>query len=252
LNHEEAHVRHHDSQVQWLASLHAALFWFSPLAWWLRRRLAQLAEYASDDAVVRRNTQKTDYAAVLLEEAQARSGQSILVGIASCSIEQRVDRILAADHPGRPLSRFRCALAVVSIVPIIALAADAVAVKAAPLSGASQDTNVFGMDDSHPFIIAGPSGDDLREYYPPEAAHKGVDGLVQITVTLDGAGRATDTLILSETPAGMGFGAAASELAHKFRYSNPTGHAASVTYKVKFALDHSGDQGHSSDADPNS
>jgi len=38
LNHEEAHVRHHDSQVQWLASLHAALFWFSPLAWWLRRR----------------------------------------------------------------------------------------------------------------------------------------------------------------------------------------------------------------------
>jgi TonB family protein len=109
----------------------------------------------------------------------------------------------------------------------------------APLHGDSQDANVFGMDDSHPFIIAGPSGNDLREYYPPDARHRGINGLVQITVTLDGAGRATDTLILSETPDGMGFGAAASELAHKFRYSNPTGHSASVTYKVKFELDDS-------------
>jgi hypothetical protein len=33
--------------------------------------------------------------------------------------------------------------------------------------------------------------------------------------------------------------AAASELAHKFRYSNPTGQPASVTYKVKFQLDRS-------------
>ena len=95
------------------------------------------------------------------------------------------------------------------------------------------------MNTSHPFIIAGPSDNDLREYYPSEAARQGLDGLVQITVTLDDSGRATDTLILSETPTGLGFGAAASELAHKFRYSNRTGQPASVTYKVKFQLDRS-------------
>jgi hypothetical protein len=86
---------------------------------------------------------------------------------------------------------------------------------------------------------------------PSEAQRRGVNGLVQITVTLDGAGRATDTLILSETPAGMGFGAAASGLAHKFIYSNPTGHSASVTYKVKFELDSSAGQTHSRDTDTN-
>jgi TonB family protein len=239
LNHEEAHVRHRDSQIQWLAALHAALFWFSPLPWWLRRRLAQLAEYASDDDVLRRNTQKTDYATVLLEEAQVRSSHSILAGIANGSIEQRVDRILAADPVGRPPSRFRRALAVMSVIPIIALAADAAAVKGSEPSSDSPDRNLFGMDASHPFIIASPSENDLREYYPSDAKRQGFNGLVQITVTLDEAGRATDTLILSETPAGMGFGAAASELAHKFRYSNPTGQPASVTYKVKFELDHS-------------
>jgi TonB family protein len=252
LSHEAAHVRHHDSQVQWLAAAHVALFWFSPLAWWLRRRLAQLAEYASDDAVLRGNTQNIDYARVLLEEARARSTQLIATGIGSCAIEQRVDRILRGDHPMSPPSIYRRTLAVMSVIPILALAADAVAVKATHPNSPSQSANLFGMNDSHPFIIAGPSGNDLRKYYPPEARRKGINGLVQIRVTLDGTGRATDTLILSETPVGLGFGAAASELAHKFRYLNQTGHPAPVTYRMKFELDDSGKQARPGKTDTNS
>jgi len=252
LSHEAAHVRHHDSQVQWLAALHVALFWFSPLAWWLRRRLAQLAEYASDDAVLQGDTQKIDYAQVLLEEARARSTQLVAAGIRSCSIEQRVDRIMRGDHPMSPPSIYRRALAVVSVVPILVLAADAVAVKETHPDSPSQSANPFGMNDSVPFIIASPPATDLRKYYPPEARHKGINGLVQIRVTLDRTGSATDTLILSETPAGLGFGAAASELAHKFRYSNQTGHPAPVTYRVKFELDDSGKHTRQGETDTNS
>jgi hypothetical protein len=36
----------------------------------------------------------------------------------------------------------------------------------------------------------------------------------------------------------MGFGAAASEIAHQFKYANPTDHPAWLTYKVKFKLRH--------------
>jgi hypothetical protein len=36
----------------------------------------------------------------------------------------------------------------------------------------------------------------------------------------------------------MGFGAAASAAAHTMEYSNPTGHRAQFTFRVKFALDH--------------
>jgi len=253
LRHEEAHVRHHDSRIQWLAGLHACLFWFSPLAWWLRRRLAQLAEYASDDAVLRRDVSKFDYAAVLMEEAEMRSDKSMVVSVAGPSLERRVDRILAASHPGRVPSRPRRALAAVSVIPVIALASAGVFVQAQqaptgarqaqaqrvqPNAPAAQPANnPFHMNPAQPIIIAAPTDAQLREYYPSEAKDKGIDGLVQITVTLDEAGRATDTRIVSEAPTGMGFGAAASELAHQFKYSNPSAHRASMTYRIKFELE---------------
>jgi TonB family protein len=97
------------------------------------------------------------------------------------------------------------------------------------------------MDMTHPYIVSSPSSDDLKKWYPVEAKRQGIDGQVQITVTLDEAGRATDTLVISESPLGMGFGAAASELAHVFKYANQTGRSASVTYRVKFELARSGD-----------
>ena len=46
--------------TQRLSLLHRAIFWFSPLAWWLDRHLADLAEQASDEAtLVLRNRQQT-------------------------------------------------------------------------------------------------------------------------------------------------------------------------------------------------
>src|SRR5205814_10178976 len=57
--------------------------------------------------------------------------------------------------------------------------ANAVTVRGQPSAGA-RDRNLFAMDPTHPFIIAGPSGKDLDEYYPPRAADDGIDGLVQI------------------------------------------------------------------------
>jgi TonB family protein len=269
LRHEEAHVRHHDSLIQWLASLHACLFWFSPLSWWLRRRLAQLAEYASDDAVLRRDIPKLDYATVLMEEAEMHSDKSMLVSVASHSLEQRVDRILSAKHSGRLPSRPWRALAAASVIPVIGLAAAGVGVIVQPqqaLAGASQGAALAQRTPAQvrpaptnpsrpvsppqtsspahpastgapPEILSGPTDAEMREFYPAEAKAKGIDGLVQITVTVDEAGRATDTHIVSETPAGLGFGAAASELAHHFKYKNPATLPGTVTYRIKFELD---------------
>ena len=38
--HERAHIERADFLVQTLAALHEAVYWFSPLAWWLRRKVA--------------------------------------------------------------------------------------------------------------------------------------------------------------------------------------------------------------------
>jgi hypothetical protein len=50
------------------------------------------------------------------------------------------------------------------------------------------------------------------------------------------AGRATDTRIISEDPLNMGFGAAASAVAHVMKYSNPTGLPTTFNVMIKFAL----------------
>jgi protein TonB len=149
----------------------------------------------------------------------------------------------------RSPSRVRRALAVSSVIPVIALASEGVGQQlpgpppaplpdppqAPLLAAAPGQDRIDSSYGSTPFISSGP--ENLRQYYPPQAKRQGVDGMVRITVRLDEAGHATDTKILSEEPTGMGFGAAASELAHQFKYAKPPSQPASVTFRIKFELD---------------
>ena len=60
--HEVSHVARHDAFTQRLSLLHRAIFWFSPLAWWLDRHLANLAEQASDEAALSWGADRKHYA----------------------------------------------------------------------------------------------------------------------------------------------------------------------------------------------
>jgi beta-lactamase regulating signal transducer with metallopeptidase domain len=60
LLHEREHARRRDPLIQWFALLNRAVFWFHPLAWWLERRLAALAEDACDAAVLARGHQPAE------------------------------------------------------------------------------------------------------------------------------------------------------------------------------------------------
>ncbi len=57
LAHERSHVRQGDFYLQTLAGLYAVLFWFSPLGWWLKRKLSDLSETISDRAGTARGRQ---------------------------------------------------------------------------------------------------------------------------------------------------------------------------------------------------
>jgi len=99
--HEVSHVARRDALTQRLSLLHRAIFWFSPLAWWLDRHLADLAEQASDEAVLSCGADCADYARTLLgffEALQAAPGRVWWRGVAMAKAgqaEQRVERILA-------------------------------------------------------------------------------------------------------------------------------------------------------------
>jgi bla regulator protein blaR1 len=101
LAHEVSHVARRDPFVQRLALIHRAVFWFSPLAWWLERHLADLAEQASDEAALAGGAERTRYAETLLRFFAALENSRSRVWWQGVSMakygqaEKRLDRILA-------------------------------------------------------------------------------------------------------------------------------------------------------------
>ena len=100
LLHERAHIRRRDSLMALLAGLNRCLFWFHPLAWWMERKLAFLAEQACDEACVCALENRAAYAKLLLEMATAveASGGRIsghaLAMTRPSQVRRRIDAIL--------------------------------------------------------------------------------------------------------------------------------------------------------------
>ena len=132
--HEVSHVARRDGLTQRLSLLHRAIFWFSPLAWYLDRQLADLAEQASDEAALSYGTDRKHYARILLEFFEALhaapgrvwwQGVSMATaGQAERQAEERVERILSwkgsvAMHLKKSIAIMVVALA----VPLVYLAA---------------------------------------------------------------------------------------------------------------------------------
>jgi tetratricopeptide (TPR) repeat protein len=123
LAHEREHARRRDPLVQWLAAFNRCVFWFHPLAWWLERRLAMLAEDACDSAVVALGHDPRDYSEYLLHQARAiglAGGRLPLAGstMGEGSLSKRISRLLEA-RPVVELSRRRAAVATALCVFVI-------------------------------------------------------------------------------------------------------------------------------------
>jgi hypothetical protein len=95
LAHERSHVRQGDFYLQALAGLYAALFWFSPLGWWLKRKLSDLSEAISDRAGLEEARSHASYARILLEFAALPRRTQIGVAMARTGrLSQRIERLL--------------------------------------------------------------------------------------------------------------------------------------------------------------
>jgi hypothetical protein len=95
LAHERSHVRQFDFYLQVLASLYTALFWFSPLGWWLRRALTSLGEAIGDRAGIDAAASRSSYAEILIEFAAMP--RQTLPGVAMArpgNLAHRIERLL--------------------------------------------------------------------------------------------------------------------------------------------------------------
>ena len=127
LAHEHAHVARWDFAMQLMSQVNRAIFWFSPLSWWLHRRLVALAELASDDHAMAVTGDRAGYAELLLEMGR-RSGP-VLRGLAMArpaTLRYRIERILServSSHPVSPIQQMTLAIGVVGL-SIVAASSD--------------------------------------------------------------------------------------------------------------------------------
>ncbi len=144
--HEVSHVARRDALTQRISLLHRAIFWFSPLAWWLDRHLADLAEQASDEAALTCGADREDYARTLLgffEALQAAPGRVWWQGVAMAKAgqaEKRLERILSWKGSVAMGLKKSIAIAVLAFaVPVVYLAASVHAAGKAADGAIAQD-----------------------------------------------------------------------------------------------------------------
>lgn len=149
LAHEQSHVRQGDFYLQLVAAVHAAVFWFSPLGWWLQRKLTELGEALSDRAGLEQAPNPAAYAQILLEFAAMPRPHPFsrpIPGVAMARrkhLSSRIERILNTRNFGLTFAgNRRHAFLAVALVPV-ALVAVVACIRIVPAVEAAQSTTTI-------------------------------------------------------------------------------------------------------------
>jgi TonB family protein len=234
LSHEHAHVRGRDCHWLWLAQLQVIVFWFSPFAWWLRRRLAALAETTSDEAVLAANHDPLAYAQLLVDFARSPDSRRVVMSVSDSDVSTRIERILSRKPPAVPPRRILRWVALALSIPATVFAAATAGAPVVPADYRALDNS----NPAAPRIIDFGDLASLDERYPPLAKEMRVTGDVMLGATIDAEGRVIEVIVLDEQPADpqYGFGAVALDIARTVRFANPGKVTAYVKFRVKFKL----------------
>lgn len=130
LAHERAHVRRRDVAAQILVHLVAALWWFQPLVWILRRQLRQESELACDAEALKSGLLPSCYAAELLAVAKGISPDYNFssVGISMISPGDLENRLRSILNPPSALLRPKRTYALVFAAAVLTMAASALTI----------------------------------------------------------------------------------------------------------------------------
>ncbi len=136
LAHEQAHIQRGDWLIHIVSRVNVCIFWFHPLAWWIERELARLAEEACDDVALSEIEDADQYAAILVEIARAAAADGGILnwGVVSMAQEptvvRRVNRILNRSFQiPKPFGRLSWVTLSACTLPVLYLSA---AVQLAP------------------------------------------------------------------------------------------------------------------------
>jgi beta-lactamase regulating signal transducer with metallopeptidase domain len=208
LAHEAAHARRGDFYIQIAAMLNRAIFWFNPLSWWLQRRLAQLAEAASDDAALAGIKDRPLYAEILLELAHAPPVEFGAVAMARpATVRARIERILAESATPLEIGQRGRAILVAATLPLVAAAASPLTAPSAVPPGTDEASSEHafpernGPDRAFYARDSSSSADvEERAITPPSVGHASESALPQDGVEANLAHAASELAAVRPTP----------------------------------------------------
>jgi TonB family protein len=258
--HEMAHISRGDWLTHLLAEIACRIYWFNPLFWTARNRMACDSERAADDVVLSLGTTGADYASHLIDIVRAArpdAGFSPTVAMARGSgLESRVAALLNALANRARLSR-RGAFAIAAggcliVGPMSALSArtaSLIEIRTSNLPPIPHSAvRELAGDDSQPVrdirIVEPMAGDvapSVAEYttpplYSDEARRAGVEGVVVVQAHVDVNGRVSAARLAQ----GLGFGLDQNALLAlrqwQFRPGERHGAAAAMNVAIEIAF----------------
>jgi uncharacterized protein (TIGR03435 family) len=162
LAHEFAHIRRGDTWILFLTRLARCVYWFHPLAWWISRQIADLAELSCDAVVLEKSGDPGGYSRILLGFAatvNAAGYRAALPGVAMASrsgMGHRIDQVFElANGNLRRLSRPGIALAAMGL-PVIGIAAT-VGLTEQPAPAPRPKFDVVSVRRCNPNALPGPA-----------------------------------------------------------------------------------------------
>ena len=93
LQHERVHARQLHSLDILLSEVFLCLFWFHPVAWWLRRALRSNLEYLVDETVVNTGANRKAYQLSLVRQSQGAAGLALALPFSEPSLHARIARL---------------------------------------------------------------------------------------------------------------------------------------------------------------
>ena len=206
LAHERAHIRRHDWLTHLASHVNVCIFWFHPLAWWIERELARLAEEACDDVALFETKDREEYAATLVDIAHTAAANGgvlswpVISMATDSNVTRRVNRILTRTFQiSKPFSRLAWASLVLWSAPVIYLSAavtvtpvkrDSITLKHAPVPERHAEAvhQPLLQDEKAPGLLADVVSNHNRRYSTPHVRSQHDERPLAICILLDTSG----------------------------------------------------------------
>jgi len=116
IEHEKVHVRKWHSLDLILAELYIAICWFNPLVYAYRKSIRAVHEFQADEAVLARQTRKSQYLALLLQHLEAEQPVRLHSYFNYPILKKRIDMITKNNSTSKNIWRYLLFIPVLSLL----------------------------------------------------------------------------------------------------------------------------------------